>query len=87
MSDSEERKEDISREISKLLEEYATILNAERTGNIEPLAITGWVCFSEYETGTLMAEESTAQMNLFAPGQARAMSRGLYEHGADAYRG
>ena len=91
---SSERKDGIKRQIEALVQEYAEIVNVERlvddisgVNTNEPVYIMGWVLFAEYESPSTAQAESTAQLNIYRPNQARAMSRGLYEHGSDAYRG
>lgn len=79
-------KEDIKREIEKLVQEYADVVHIERRSE-EPVYLSGWVLFAEYETPELLQEECTATINIYPDTQSRAMSRGLYALGADAYRG
>lgn len=84
--DSSDRKLEIRGEITKLIQEYAEITNVERMdGTHEPVYVSGWVTFAEFESTSMMIEECTASLSIYQPGQSRAMSRGLHEFGVDVY--
>lgn len=83
MSDEQES---IKKEIAKLVQEYAEIVNAERLESKEPVYVVGWALSAEYESTSMMQNDTTASLNIYPSNQPRSITRGLYEFGVDAYR-
>lgn len=93
MSNSRDR-EDVVKDISKLVQEYAEIRDLARmeaeeldTDIPDPVYISGWSMMLEYETTSLAAEEASGCLVLVAEDQPRSMSRGLFEMGAGVFSG
>lgn len=84
-------KDEIRKQISTLVSQYAELCNIERLESLEeetgePLYVVGWVVSAEWESTSLMEDSYTATLNIYPEDQPRSMSRGLYELGADNYR-